>query len=210
MTDYRVDMSGFPLAWHRIVKSWYSWREIYLREMGRYPGKDRRKPRGSETAAQVFWGGRPPVMINDGELKFLDDSELANYLVFEDNQYYIDGQERGSRSRYFMFRRFEDAEKYTLFLISQMARIRYYKKSPGFRWYQEGVHPWVTLDRPDPVNFPGRVSLTVDDETNDRGWVPETDAAAAAHVLVLSFEELDTVLREGIPVDWFSTNVLGS
>ncbi|VBA45051.1 hypothetical protein LAUMK13_05327 [Mycobacterium innocens] len=209
MPNYQVDLSMFAPPVHRIVKSWYSWQEVYLRKLGSYPGKNEREPRGRETQEEVFWGGRPPVMINDRELRFFDDLELSYYLVFEDNLNYIDGMSRGSRRRYMMFRRFEDAEKYMLFLISQAARPGYYEDSPGFRWYKQGLHPRVSLSKPDPINHPGRVSITVDQEATDRGWMSEHDAIAASHAIVLSFEELDAVLRQGVPPAWFTINVIG-
>ncbi|ORW78193.1 hypothetical protein AWC25_06280 [Mycobacterium sherrisii] len=106
-----------------------------------------------------------------------------------------------------MFRQYEDAEKYLLLLISQMARPGRYTNSPAFRWSEEGLDPQVTLTTPDPVNCPGRVSLRVDQEPNDRGWMGESDALAASHILVLSFEELDLILREGIPKDWFTIDI---
>jgi len=37
--------------------------------------------------------------------------------------------------------------------------------------------------------------------------MPERDAIAASHLIVLSFEELDEKLRRGIPRDWFSIRV---
>jgi hypothetical protein len=200
MLDYYVDLGKFPPGLHRIVKSWYSWQAVYLRETGSDPEYE-------AIAGQITWRTHPPRMTKDGELCFIDDDEISNYLVIEGNQYYIDKKSRGSRGRYWMFRRFEDAEKYMLFLISQMARPGRYTKSPAFRWYQKGVDPRVTLTKPDPVDYPGRVSLRVDHEANDRGWMGETDAPAGSHVLVLSFEELDSVLREGIPADWFTVNV---
>jgi hypothetical protein len=208
MTDYRVDLSKFPAFMHRIVTSWYVWQEIYLRKMGRYPGDDTREPRDRETAGQVFWRRRPPEMTKDNELALIDDADVSYYLVCEGDRYYIDSKERGSRDTYWMFRAFEDAEKYLLFLISQMARPGQYTDSPAFRWYQEGVDPRVTLTKPDPVNFPGRVSLRIDQEVTDRGWMGESDAPAASHILLLGFEELDSILREGIPADWFSINII--
>ncbi|BBX99004.1 hypothetical protein [Mycobacterium lacus] len=210
MPDYQVDLRMFPPSVHRIVRAWYSWQEVYLRKMGSYPGKDEREPRGLETREEIFWGGRPPVMTNDCELRFFDDWELSYYLVFEDDQYYIDRTSRGSRGRYIMFRRFEDAEKYAVFLISQVARPGYYEQSPSFRWYKEGLHPRVALAKPDPVNHPGRVSLTVDQDATDRGWMSEHDAIAGSHVIVLSFDELDATLREGISPDWFSINIVSN
>ncbi|OBH28766.1 hypothetical protein A5692_22170 [Mycobacterium sp. E342] len=106
-----------------------------------------------------------------------------------------------------MFRNYEDAEKYLAFLISQMAHTGKYSNSPSFRWYREGLNPRVSLSKPDPANYPGRVSMTVDDEPSDRGWMPEHDAIAASRVIVLSFEELDYMLRQGVPSDWFTLNI---
>jgi hypothetical protein len=208
MIDYHVDLSQFPPLTHRIVKSWYSWQEIYLRKIASYPGKDKREPRGHETAEEIFWGGPPPAITNDGDLRFLDDGELSYYLISANDGYCIDKTSRGSRGRYWMFRRFEDAEKYMVFLISQLARPGYYEESPSFRWYKEGLDPRVTLVESDPTDSPGLVTLTVDQESIDRGRMSEHNAIAASHVLILSFEELDAVLREGIPPDWFSVKVV--
>jgi hypothetical protein len=36
----------------------------------------------------------------------------------------------------------------------------------------------------------------------------EHNAVAGSHVIVLGFNELEEVLREGIPSDWFSINVV--
>ncbi|ELP44382.1 hypothetical protein O979_22195 [Mycobacterium avium subsp. paratuberculosis 10-4404] len=38
--------------------------------------------------------------------------------------------------------------------------------------------------------------------------MPEHDAVAASHLMRLSFEELDGALRQGIPPDWFSFNII--
>lgn len=201
-------MSKFPPALHRIVRAWYVWQEVSLRTRGSFPGKEQRAPRGLETPEELFWGRRPPAMTGDGELAFVDDADVSYYLVIEDNQYYIDTKERGSRGRYWMFRRFEDAEKYLLFLMSQIARPGKYTDSPRYRWHRAGLDPRVSLGRPDPTNYPGRVDLTVDPEPTDRGWMGETDARAASHVITRSFEELDAELRKGIPPDWFSINIV--
>lgn len=205
MTDYHLDLTPFPAFLHRIVKSWYVWQEVYLRGRNRFPGEEQRQPKLGETPEQVFWGRRPPEMTTPHELALIDDADVSFYLVCEADGFFIDSQERGSRETYWMFRRFEDAEKYLLFLISQAARPGKYTDSPAHRWYREGLNPRVTLTRPDPVNYPGRVSLRVDQEPIDRGWMGETDAPAGSHIIVLSFEELDSVLRDGIPADWFTS-----
>lgn len=207
MPDYQLDLSEYPAFLHRIVKSWYSWQEVYLRSQGRYPGEDERAATGRQTSEQIYWGRRPPEMTSNGELAFIDDADVSYYLVPANDGYFIDSKERASRNRYWMFRRYEDAEKYLLFVISQMARPGEFTNSPEFRWYQEGVDPRVTLTKPDPLNFPGRVSLWVDQEPIDRGWMGESDAPAGSHILVLSFDELDSILREGIPAEWFTVNI---
>ncbi|OBF04705.1 hypothetical protein A5730_16765 [Mycobacterium sp. ACS4054] len=146
-------------------------------------------------------------MMGSHELAFIDDGDVSYYLTWEGGQFFIDSEERGSRRTYWMFKSYDDAEKYLAFLISQMARPGKYSDSPSFRWYQEGLNPMVSLSKPDPANYPGRVSMTADHEPSDRGWMPEHDAIAASHLIVLSFEELDCVLRQGVPPDWFTLNI---
>lgn len=209
MADFIVDLTMFPESLHRLVKCWYVWQVVHLRGQGRLPGDTQREPRGRETREEIFWGRRPPQMVNRNELALIDVGDVSYYMACKDDCYFIDSEERGSRKTYWMFRRFEDVEKYLLFLISQMSRPGRYNQSPAFRWYQEGLDPRVTLSKPDPDNFPGRVSLRVDQEPTDRGWMGQNDAPAGSHVLVMSFEELDSALREGIPADWFTVNILG-
>lgn len=205
MTNLYINLSEFPPPLHRIVESWYSWQEIYLRKMGKpLPQID---PDAQKRSPDLNWGTRPPTMTDNSSLRFLDDYELSYYLIIDDDRYYIDKQSRGSRKTYWMFRRFEDAEKYMLFLISQEARPGRYTDSPSYRWYQQGVDPRISLAKPDPVNYPGRASITVDGESTDRGWMPEHDAVAASHLILLSFEELEATLRQGIPPDWFSLKI---
>jgi hypothetical protein len=199
--DIQVDLSEFPPALHRIVLTWYSWQAIDLHKSGVLPTSD-------AISEDIDWSTRPPVMTNDNELCFIDDGEVAYFLVIDDDHCFIDKMSRGSRGRYWMFRRIDDAEKYVLFLISQMVRPGKYSDTPSFLWYREGLDSRVTLTKQDPVNHPGRVSLTVDHEAIDRGWMTEHNAVAGSHVIVPSFEELEKSLREGIPHDWFCINVV--
>ncbi|MBZ4533765.1 hypothetical protein [Mycobacterium avium] len=204
--DLPINLKEFPPELHRIVKSWYSWQAIYLRKMRKpLPQSGAKVDNSSQTPD---WATQPPTMTDKETLRFLDDYELAYFLVLGKDGYYIDKKSRGSRKNLWMFRRFDDAEQYMLFLISQEARPGRYSDSPSYRWYQEGLHPGITLTKPDPVNYPGRVSITVDGEPIDRGWMPEHDAVAASHLMLLSFEELDGALRQGIPPDWFSFNII--
>jgi len=208
MTDYRIDLSQFPQTLHRIVKAWYGWQEVYLRKLGKYPGQDQRQPKPWETAAQVFWGARPPELVNESDLVITDGSGERYYVSAQDGVYYIDEEERGRRARYWMFRRLDDAEKGVLFLISQAARPGKYSDSPRYRWNAQGLNPGVYLQKPDPENFPGRVTMTVDHEPVDRGWMGENDAIPFSHAITLTYDQLDNTVREGIPPDWFKVNVV--
>src|ERR1700761_1509976 len=208
MTEYRIGLNQFRPSLHRIVKAWYLWQVVDLRKRETYPGQPQRDPEPWETAEQIFWGARPPQMVSDSELAFFDGGDIFCCLVAEGGVYYIDEAERGSRGRYWMFRNFEDAEKCVLFLISQRAWPGRYSDSPRSRWSREGLDARVSLDKPDPVNYPGRVSMTVDQESSDRGWMGENDAVPFSHAIVLTYDELDARLREGIPGDWFDVHFI--
>jgi len=208
MNDYYVDLSKFPPHLRRVVKSWFVWQAMYLRARGSYPGDDRRTSAEWESPERIFWGKQPPQIVSDSEVAFSGDAEISYFLVKEDVAYYIDQKERSSRGRYWMFRHFEDAEKYLLLLISDFARPGEYSDSILFRWYKEGVDPNVSLKEIDPDNYPGRVSLTFDQEDTDRGWMSDYDATIFSHAIALTYEELEHALREGIPPDWFNSGIV--
>lgn len=121
--------------------------------------------------------------------------EPRYFLVPEDKVFYIEAEERGNRVRYWMFRQLADAEKCLLFLNHQGGLS---PSSPPFRWYRRGLHPRVSLSKPDPENVPGRVSLTVDDEPTDRGWMGVNDAISLSHVLLMSYKDLENELRQHV------------
>lgn len=199
-----VDLTKLPASLHRIVNAWYQWQKVNLRKVGRVPGGSQRAPKPWESREQVFWGARPPEMTDDNTLVLAVDSEDSYFLVNDNGVYYIDEKERGTRRRYWMFRALEDAEKCLLFLISQSARPGKYSDSPRFRWNAEGLDSRVSLSKPDPENYPGRVSMTVDAEPIDRGWMGENDAVPFSHAITMTYDQLDEALREGVPQEWFS------
>lgn len=121
--------------------------------------------------------------------------EPRYFLVPEDEVFYIEAEERGNRVRYWMFRQLADAEKCLLFLNHQGGLS---PSSPPFWWYRRGLHPRVSLSKPDPEKAPGRVSLTVDSEPTDRGWTGASDAVSLSHILLLSREELEYELRQHV------------
>ena len=121
--------------------------------------------------------------------------EPRYFLVPEDKVFYIEAEERGTRVRYWMFRQQADAEKCLSFLNHQGGLS---PSSPPFSWYRRGLHPRVSLSKPDPEMAPGRVSLTVDGEPTDRGWMDASDAVSLSHILLLSHEALEYELRQHV------------
>ena len=211
MKSYNVDFTNFPLQFHRIVEIWYEWQGLYLWSRGKSPGAARRFAPKWETDEQIFWGSRPPVMLDDATLSFDNaPGDLTYYVASEGGLFYMDVQERGSRQRFWMFRRLEDLEKYVLLTVSQNARPGSYLSSPESRWRQLGVHPDVILEQADVERFPGRVSITILGESVDRGWMGKSDAIPFSHAIMLSFEELDQYVRSGIPEDGFQVSVTGA
>ncbi|MDX1888603.1 hypothetical protein [Mycolicibacterium sp. 050158] len=187
----------------RIVEAWYQWQRVNLRKRGRAPGDSSAAREPWQSRAEAFWGAPPPRTADDSTLVLSDDSGGAYFLVKEDGVFFIDEAERRPEGRYWMFRSFEDAEKCLLFLISQSARPGRYTDSPRFRWNAEGLASRVTISKPDAEHFPGRVSMRLDHEPIDRGWMGEADAIPFSHVITMSYEALDDAVREGIPQEWF-------
>lgn len=211
MENYNVNFAQFPVQLHRIVKTWYEWQGLYLWTRGRSPGAAKQVTYEWETEEEISWGSRPPSMLDDATLSFDNASgDLRYYIVLDGGMFYMDVQERGSRKRFWMFRRVDDLEKYALFTISQDARPGDYLASPGSRWRRQGVHPSVILEQPDAERFPGRVSMTIAGESIDRGWMGRSDAISFSHAIVLTFEELDRLVRSGIPEDGFQVRVTGA
>lgn len=148
------------------------------------------------------------MLLADGTFVFDNAAGDLRFYVFEDSGvYYMDVEERGARERYWMFRKFEDLEKYLLFLISDDARPGNYPESPRARWRALGPASGVILAQPDPENFPGRMSITIVGEEVDRCWMGRSDAIAFSHGILISFEELNEIVQEGLPSDGFKVDV---
>lgn len=144
-------------------------------------------------------------MSADNMLRFANPSgEMLYILESRPDGFYISTKERGSTETYWMFRALADAEKFLLYSINAEARPGRYSDSPQCQWARQGLDPLVTLKYTDPERYPSRVSLFVGNESQDRGWMGESDAVGFSHAIVLTFEELDEVLRRGIPAEAFS------
>ncbi|MCP2292294.1 Immunity protein 61 [Nocardia amikacinitolerans] len=114
--------------------------------------------------------------------------------------------ERGLPSTVGKLRRFADVEKYILCLMGAGPYSREYRTSaPGTRWYREGVHPRVRLEKTDPTREYSTTRLYVDDETQDRGFLcGEIDAVRFSHPLVMNYEQVESIYKAGLPQEWFS------
>lgn len=123
----------------RVIDAWYAWQAA--RE---------RNHQSSTRPGNLLVGQRPPATFDDGSLAFVDELDVSYYLVPEDDVYYVDSEERGSRKRYWMFRRLDDAEKFLIFQFSQSARPGKLPNSPAFKWYRDGLSPTVLFTIPTP------------------------------------------------------------
>ena len=104
-----------------------------------------------------------------------------------------------------MFRLLEDAEKYILCALCEATQAVQRTDALWQRWAQSGLNPRVHLSSADIDRHPGRVSLTVDQEPIDRGWMGRSDAIAFSHPIVLTLGELRAVLRAEFPDEAFCT-----
>lgn len=204
MVNVDVPVGQLPDRYRRIVKAWYVWQGFYLWSRGQHPGEADRLPAKWETAERVFWGAEPPKFLADESFAFENAAgDLRYFVTDESGIFFIDVEERGSRERYWMFHEFDDLEKYLLFVISQDAYPGAYDESLRARWRKQGVDPRVTLTQPDPENYPGRMAITVIGENLARCWMGRSDAIAFSHGIHISYEELDRMTREGLPVEGF-------
>ncbi|MDY6998143.1 MAG: hypothetical protein SW019_16215 [Actinomycetota bacterium] len=199
------DLDYFPGYLQRLVSTWYRWQRVYLWAHHRRPGENQRPPEKWESDEEVYWGALPPQMGAENVLRFANPSgEMLYILERKADGFYISTVERGSMQTYWMFRAFADAEKFLLYSINEEARPGRYRDSPQCQWARQGLDPRVSLEKTDPERYPSRVSLTVGHELQDRGWMGESDAVGFSHAIVLTFEELNEVLRQGIPGEAFS------
>lgn len=195
-----MDPESFPEHLRRLVSAWYTWQRAYLWAHDQRPEENQRPPEEWESEEEVRWGALPPRMNTDSVLTFANPSGEMLYILEEKpDGFYISTQERGSTKTYWMFRGPADAEKFLLYSIAEEARPGKYSDSPQCRWAREGLDPRVRVQHTDPETYPSRVSLTVDHEPQDRGWMGEADTIGFSHAIVLTFEALDELLREGIP-----------
>ncbi|WP_156920438.1 hypothetical protein [Segniliparus rugosus] len=199
-------MSQFPEALHRTVRQWCVWREIYLRHTGRRIGLLSSDPESFD-----YWYAWPPKMATPTELRLGLASNENSYLVAEDGCFYLESEERGSRGRDMTFTNFPDAEKAVLFSLADVARSVNNLDSLDLLWYREGLHPRVTLTNLEPEKeFSQKFGIIVDQEPAYRGWMTQSGATVFSHVVVLTYEELDARLREGVPPGWFTLELVES
>lgn len=191
--DAREPFSG-------IASRWYFWQTLYLWAHDRQPGSETRAPKTWETEAEVYWGARPPEMADGSTLSFAHPSgEFMYYLSQESDVFYLAVEERRVQKRYWMFRLLEDAQKYIDCTLSDATQSIRQTDRLWRRWTELGLNSHVTLTYPDVNQYPGRVSLTVDDEPRDRGWMGKSDAVPFSHAIVLSAKELERLLISQFP-----------
>ncbi|ADG97262.1 hypothetical protein Srot_0783 [Segniliparus rotundus DSM 44985] len=107
-----------------------------------------------------------------------------------------------------MFRNFDDAEKYMLFLLASGAYMMNRLGFLSIEWSNRGVAPWARVENLEPeVEYSEKFSVSIEGESGDRGWMKERDAIIFSQIARLAYEELDAKLREGIPPEWFTLEI---
>ncbi|WP_343574749.1 hypothetical protein [Mycobacterium sp.] len=203
MKKFNVELNLIPPALRRLALTWYRWQEITERKRNKAALMHPEDP-----LRQEYWKYYPPQMRSAHEFRIGDD-DFSYYLVSSEGLFYVDIAQRSARSRNCMFRSFYDAEKYLLFKIADSARLVNGLGYLSALWYQQGLNPRVTLKNLEPnEKYPNKFSLTVDQEPVDRGWMDEMDATAFSHAIFLTYEELDARLREGVPPEWFTLELV--
>ncbi|MEU7142894.1 hypothetical protein ABZ942_25850 [Nocardia sp. NPDC046473] len=140
------------------------------------------------------------LCIEIGGLKWIVAQSRDVWLLTKD--------ERDISSPVGQLRNFDDMAKYLLCLMGGVAYTRQLRAAaPGIRWYREGVDPRVRLEQADStLEYSDRL-LYVDDEAIDRGHLGEIDAVRFSHPLVMTYEEVDSVFKSGLPQGWFELDI---
>ncbi|WP_330182172.1 hypothetical protein OHB26_38595 [Nocardia sp. NBC_01503] len=149
-----------------------------------------------------YWLANPPRV--DGQALLFEIGGM-NYRVEQSSSgWALTKEERGLTSMLGSLRNYEDVEKYLLRLMGGVPQRAERTSSPDYRWYREGVDPRVRLEPTDPTAEYSYMSLFVDDEPLDRGSLKPSDATKFSHPLVMSYEQVDQIYREGLPDEWFT------
>ncbi|WP_135234795.1 hypothetical protein [Nocardia sp. CS682] len=203
MTHAAIDLRIFPSDMRRVVRSWYEWQAASVRSQGKDLGRTRIPGADPE---YEFWLANTPR--SEGARLYLDIGGLSWVVAGSGDGWLLTKDERNLPSPVGELRSFADMEKYLLCLMGGVPYVgRLRAEAPGTRWYREGVHPRVRLEKVDPtLEYSDRL-LYVDDEVVDRGHLGEIDAVRFSHPLVMNYQQIESTFKAGLPSEWFAHEI---
>src|SRR5437764_1176059 len=78
---------------------------------------------------------------------------------------------------------------------------------PDFRWYREGADTRARLEKTDPTAGYSYISLYIDNEPLDQGYLRQIDAITFSHPLLLTYDQVDATYRDGLPSEWLALEI---
>ncbi|TDZ93540.1 hypothetical protein [Mycobacteroides salmoniphilum] len=200
MTGHVVNLDYIPSDLRRIAQMWFIWREIVLRGMNRAPGQE-----GSDVTGYDYWGDVPPRFEGDCLNLYSGGNDYVQIIRRARDGIAIDIEQRGLAGNAGFLRQISDVEKYLLLGTADSVRMSLGLPRRDVSWYQAGLDSRVHLRNLDPeAEYSTRFEMSVEGEPSDRGWLAEIDAVTFSHLLEMTYGDLDSLMREGIPSDWFT------
>lgn len=201
-----IDLDSYPVPCRPVVRAWYQWRIIATG--GRLPFVDAERFPWPDlppllTASERQWGEQQPV-VTDGALTFsLGGIEYGFFLNTED-KWVVQQCDRNIWHKDWGFLLLEDAQKFLLYLIAEEARTLRDLPNVGTRWYRENPARGIEFDRYQQDSRQGAVFVRhAGSKSEYLAWMDEWEAARFGPAFEYGYDELHTVLSEGIPSAWF-------
>ncbi|TDZ77529.1 hypothetical protein DE4585_04924 [Mycobacteroides salmoniphilum] len=202
------DLGDCPEPCRPIVRAWYQWRIIATG--GRCPFVDAERfpwlPENLSpllTVSEAQWGEQQPA-IADSVLTFsLGGIEFGFYLNTDD-KWVVRQCDRNTWHKNWGFLLLEDAQKFLLYLIAEEARTLRGLPNIGTKWYRDRPARGIEFVRTEQDSRAGAVLVRPAGSTSEHlAWMDEWEATRFAPAFGHSYEELRTVLSQGIPPAWF-------
>lgn len=204
-----IDLSDCPEPCRPIVRAWFQWRIIAIN--GRQPYFDESAfpwlPADLArllTESEIRWGEQQPA-VTDSALTFsLGGIEFGFYLNTDD-KWVVQQHDRGTWHKNWGFLLLEDAQKFLLCLIAEEARTLRGLPNIGTGWYRDrpATHE-IEFARHQQDSRAGAVFVRPAGSNSEYlAWMDEWEATRFAPAFGYSYDELHTVLSQGIPPEWF-------
>lgn len=204
-----IDLSDCPEPCRPIVRAWYQWRMIAIGgqlpyvDAQRFPWLPKDLPR-LLTASERQWGEQQPA-IHDGVLTFSLGGIEFGFFLNTDDKWVVQQCDRNTWHNDWGFLLLEDAQKFLLYLIAEEARTLRCLPNIGATWYRDRPADGIELVAYQQDTRAGAVYVRPEGSTSQYlAWMDQWEAARFAPAFGYSYNELHTVLSEGIPPQWFA------